>query len=54
MFSFADRVTVLVDGAIYAEGTGAEIARDPRVKAVYLGDDEAHTAPAAATEGAHG
>ncbi len=51
VFSFADRVTVLVDGALYAEGSVAEIAHDPRVKAVYLGDD----APTlAAPEAMHG
>ncbi|MBP1851763.1 ABC transporter ATP-binding protein [Rhizobium halophytocola] len=39
VFSFADRISVLVAGAIYAEGTVAEIARDPKVKAVYLGEE---------------
>jgi len=38
VFSFADRISVLVNGALFAEGTPAEIARDPRVKAVYLGE----------------
>ena len=37
VFAFADRISVLVDGALFAEGDAAEIARDPRVKAVYLG-----------------
>ncbi len=38
VFSFADRISVLVAGAIFAEGTVAEISVDPRVKAVYLGE----------------
>ena len=38
VFSFASRISVLVAGAIFAEGTVAEIASDPRVKAVYLGE----------------
>jgi branched-chain amino acid transport system ATP-binding protein len=37
VFSFADRMTVLVNGAVLTEGTPGEIAADPRVKAVYLG-----------------
>jgi len=38
VFRFAQRITVLVAGAILTEGTPAEIARDPVVKQVYLGD----------------
>jgi branched-chain amino acid transport system ATP-binding protein len=38
VFSFADRISVLVDGAIFTEGTVDEIASDPRVRAVYLGE----------------
>jgi ABC-type branched-subunit amino acid transport system ATPase component len=45
VFGFADRISVLVNGAIFAEGTPDEVARDPRVRSVYLGED-AH-APAA-------
>jgi branched-chain amino acid transport system ATP-binding protein len=41
VFSFADRISVLVNGAMLVEGTPVEVARDPRVKAVYLGE-EAH------------
>jgi len=37
VFGFARRMTVLVSGGVFAEGTPDEIARDPRVKAVYLG-----------------
>ncbi|WP_288431195.1 ABC transporter ATP-binding protein [uncultured Agrobacterium sp.] len=39
VFSFADRISVLAAGAIFAEGTVAEISKDPRVKAIYLGED---------------
>ena len=38
VFRFAHRISVLVNGALLAEGAPAEIARDPRVKAVYLGE----------------
>ncbi len=40
VFSFATRITVLVNGAVLTEGTPAEIAADPQVKAVYLGQAE--------------
>ena len=39
VFSFADRISVLVGGALFAEGPPEEVARDPRVKAVYLGEE---------------
>ena len=38
VFSFADRISVLVNGALLVEGEPDEVARDPRVKAVYLGE----------------
>ena len=38
VFSFADRISVLVSGALLVEGTPEEVARDPQVKAVYLGE----------------
>jgi branched-chain amino acid transport system ATP-binding protein len=38
VFSFADRISVLVNGALFAEGAPGEVARDDRVKAVYLGE----------------
>ena len=41
VFSFADRISVLVNGALFVEGKPEDVARDPRVKAVYLGE-EAH------------
>ena len=39
VFSFADRISVLVNGALFVEGTPEEVARDARVKAVYLGEE---------------
>jgi branched-chain amino acid transport system ATP-binding protein len=41
VFRFAQRIAVLVDGRLLTEGTPAEIAADPRVRAVYLGEDAA-------------
>ena len=38
VFSFANRISVLVGGALLVEGAPGEVARDPRVKAVYLGE----------------
>ncbi len=40
VFRFAERISVLVRGAILVEGTPAEIAADPRVRDVYLGEAE--------------
>jgi len=38
VFSFADRISVLVNGALFVEGSPEEVAHDARVKAVYLGE----------------
>jgi ABC-type branched-subunit amino acid transport system ATPase component len=38
VFSFADRISVLVNGALFVDGDPDAVARDPRVKAVYLGE----------------
>ena len=38
VFRFAQRITVLVSGAILTEGPPEQIARDPVVKQVYLGN----------------
>ena len=38
VFKFAQRITVLVNGALFAEGTPQDIAADPRVREVYLGE----------------
>ena len=40
VFNFAKSVTVLVAGAVFAEGGVQAIASHPRVKAVYLGEQE--------------
>jgi len=40
VFRFAKRITVLVQGQVLREGAPADIAADPEVRAVYLG--EAH------------
>jgi branched-chain amino acid transport system ATP-binding protein len=38
VFSFARRISVLVNGALLVEGPAEDVAKDPRVKAVYLGE----------------
>ena len=38
VFSFADRISVLVNGAMLVEGAPDEVARNADVKAVYLGE----------------
>ncbi len=40
VFSFARRMTVLVNGTVLTEGTPEQIAHDPRVRDVYLGHAE--------------
>jgi branched-chain amino acid transport system ATP-binding protein len=40
VFRFAERITVLVGGKVLTEGTPMEIAGDPRVREVYLGEAE--------------
>jgi ABC-type branched-subunit amino acid transport system ATPase component len=39
VFSFADRISVLVNGGLLVDGAPEEVARDPRVKSVYLGEE---------------
>lgn len=39
VFRFAERISVLVRGAIIAEGTPAEIMENAEVRSVYLGED---------------
>jgi ABC-type branched-subunit amino acid transport system ATPase component len=41
VFNFATRISVLVAGRLLTEGEPEEIAKDERVRAVYLGE-EAH------------
>lgn len=38
VFRFAERISVLVGGRVLTEGAPAEIAADPRVREVYLGE----------------
>ncbi len=38
VFRFATRISVLVNGTVLTEGTPDEVARDARVRAVYLGE----------------
>ena len=42
VFSFAERISVLVNGALLTEGDAAEVAADQRVRAVYLGEGDRH------------
>jgi len=37
VFRFAERITVMVGGAVFANGTPKEIGANPQVRAVYLG-----------------
>ena len=38
VFSFADHISVLVNGKLLVDGAPEEVARDVRVKAAYLGE----------------
>jgi branched-chain amino acid transport system ATP-binding protein len=38
VFRIARRITVLVEGRVLIEGTPDEIARNPKVREVYLGE----------------
>lgn len=40
VFQLADRITVLVYGKVFAQGTSEQIQNDPRVQAVYLGQED--------------
>ncbi len=55
VFSFANRMTVLVNGTVLTEGDPDTIARDPQVKAVYLGHgDEINEAIESSSTQQHG
>jgi branched-chain amino acid transport system ATP-binding protein len=41
VFRFAQRISVLVNGALFVEGAPGEVAGDSRVREVYLGEGEA-------------
>ena len=51
VFSFADRISVLVAGALLVEGTPREVARDPRVRNAYLGGEAADWSDGTASNG---
>lgn len=40
VFQLADRITVLVYGKVFAQGTSEQIQHDSRVQAVYLGQED--------------
>jgi branched-chain amino acid transport system ATP-binding protein len=42
VFRFAKSISVLVNGGLFVEGTPEQIANDPRVRQVYLGEEEVH------------
>ena len=51
VFRFAKQITVLVQGAVFTQGTPAEIMANADVKAVYLGEEDHQ---AGQREGHHG
>ena len=40
VFSFAEKITVMVNGTFLTEGTVDDVSNDPRVRAVYLGEGD--------------
>jgi len=42
VFAYADRVIVLAEGELIAQGAPADVRADARVRRVYLGEDAAH------------
>ena len=42
VFGYADRVIVLSDGELIAQGAPAAVRADPRVRRVYLGEEAGH------------
>lgn len=45
VFALADRISVLVNGAVIATGPPGVIRRDPQVRRAYLGEDTPEAAP---------
>jgi ABC-type branched-subunit amino acid transport system ATPase component len=45
VFRFARQITVLVQGAVFTQGTPEEISANEDVRAVYLGQEGHHAAP---------
>jgi ABC-type hemin transport system ATPase subunit len=60
VFRFADRISVLVSGAILVDDVPGKIANDPQVRQIYLGEPggvgspQAGTSVEEATEHTHG
>jgi branched-chain amino acid transport system ATP-binding protein len=54
VFRFAKRVTVMVSGAVFAEGAPREIEANPEVRAVYLGQAGQEAAQRAVQRAEHG
>ncbi len=42
VFGYANRVIVLANGELIAQGTPAEVRADARVRRIYLGEEAAH------------
>ncbi len=42
VFGYADRIVVLADGVLIAQGAPAEVRADARVRRVYLGEEAGH------------
>jgi len=40
VFRIADRITVMVNGAVIASGNPAEIRENPEVRTAYLGEEQ--------------